>query len=194
MKTKIALVLMLAAAGCSKQTGSDCDAPINKGMDNFTQSVKAKGSDSPMQKMMLDVVDKLRTTFLARCKEDKWAPEASACFGTVASQADVKACEAKLTDDQRKKLTDKVREIMMSSIGQMRGGMGAMPGHPGTLQGSSAPAAGSGDAPAAAPPAAGSAAPATAGSAAPAAPAAPAAAGDKPAGGDAKPAGGGGGW
>ena len=200
MKMKIALVLMLAAAGCAKKAGSECDAPINKGMDNLTQTLKARGSDSPMMGAMMGVIDKMRTTFLQRCHEDKWAPEAATCFGTVSSQPEVKACEGKLTEEQRTKLMNQVREIMMSSMRNMPG-MPPGAGHPSMLQGSAAPA---GSDSAAAAPAGGSAATA-AGAAAPAAGAAPAggsaaaapaaaAGGDKPAGdkpaGD-KPAGGG---
>jgi hypothetical protein len=180
VKKTIALVVLLAAMGCSKakDAASDCDAPINKGMDNFTETVKQRGSNSPMAAAMLGVVDKLRTTFIQRCHEDKWPTEASACIAGVKSQADVKACEDKLTPDQKTKLHNAVREIMMSS---MRAG--TIPGHPahlqgrtpeevqagvpaGAMSGSGSAAAPAGAAPAGAAPAAGSGAAPAAGSAA----------------------------
>jgi hypothetical protein len=196
MKT-IVLVALLAASGCSKKaSSSDCDAPINKGMDNFAATVKSRGSNAPMQGAMLAVIEKLRTTFTQRCHDDQWAPEAAACFGTVASQREVQACEAKLTDPQRTKLTNEVREIMMSSMRMPTG----VPGHPQMLQGSDGPAGASvppsGAAPSGAAPAGAAPAGAAPSGAAPAgaAPSGAAPAGSAAGSGAAPAAGGSGGW
>ncbi len=157
MKT-IALVALLAAslAGCSKKADSDCDAPINKGMDNFTAMLKGRGSSSPIAPAQLGVFEAARAVFLKRCHEDKWAPEVAACFGTVQNQRDVVACESKLTEDQRTQLHLDLRESRKGAGHKMPN----LPGHPQYLQGSSpmsgAPALGSDGQPL---PAAGSAAP-----------------------------------
>jgi len=163
MKTTV-LIAILAAAGCggkksdpSVETATACGVAINKGLDGLTATAKSRGSGAipPQLEVM---VEKLRTTYTGLCVEDKWSPEALACYGAAASQPEFQKCRDKLTPEQRTKATTKLREVMMGSV-QLPPGMS---GHPQMLQGSSAP-------PAAVPP------PATDGSAA--APAAPAGSG-----------------
>lgn len=169
------LASSLAAVGCSKKSGADCEAPINKGMDNFLNMLKSKGSNMPSAPMQAQLLEKARGVFIGHCQDDKWAPEVAECFATVQSQHDVVKCEGKLTEDQRSKLHVALRE----SRSGMATKMPNIPGHPQYLQGTSpmsgssgAPSDGSGAAPAsgsgAAPAAAGSGAAPAAGSAAPA--------------------------
>lgn len=172
MKT-IALMVLLAAAGCSKQ-GSDCDASIAKGIESVTETVKAGAANPQMQQNRIATMAKLKTTLTQRCGEDKWAGEVVQCFSTVKSMKDMQECQGKLNTEQRTKLLTEVRQIMLDSRGpRMPEGV---PGHPPTLTGSagSGNSAGGPDG-SAAPPApapGGPAAPAPSGSASP--PAAPA--------------------
>jgi hypothetical protein len=168
MKT-IMLIALLAAVGCggkkgaeTADTGSECADAINKGMDGMAAAIKARGSNAEVPEALQSILGKLRTALTERCSQDKWSPEALACYKTVTSQPEVRACQSKLTVDQRTKLSTQLRQVMMGGM-QMPQGMG----HPPALQGSaggsppgSAPAA-SGAVPGAAPAApAGSAEPA----------------------------------
>jgi len=177
----IALVALLAAAGCSK-TGPDCGPPINKGMDKMAAALKANpaaAANPQRMEAMMGVVDKLRTAMTQRCTEDKWPAEALPCFAEVSGQREVRACEDKLTPDQRTKLTQQLQQIML--------GMRNQPGMGGPMHADPA-AASAGSAPpgsAAGSPAAPAASPVPAGTSAPSKPSAPSAA---PAGSSAAPA------
>jgi hypothetical protein len=172
MKT-IVLVALLAAAGCSKKS-SECDVSIAKGMDNFAAEVKTRAPNPQMQQSMMSMVGKLKGALVQRCNQDKWSPEALACFAAVVSRKDIQGCDSKLTEEQRSKLHADMMQAMTGS--RMAGGMA---GHPPMLTGSggpggpAAPAMGGTAAPAAsgtaAPAASGTAAPAASGTAAPAA-------------------------
>jgi hypothetical protein len=189
---KIVLVALLAvAAGCgSKKTGSDCDAAIAKGIENFSKNVKEHAPNPQIVERMMGMMDKLKGVLTERCKADSWSPEVVSCFTTVNNRKDMQACQSKLSPEQASKLTTEITQVMMSSGGM---GMGqrmppGMAGHPDTLAGSGAGAAGGAAAAPGAP--AGSPDPSAAGAApsgtpaAPAAPAAPAGNATPPAGSD----------
>jgi len=180
----IVLAALLAAVGCSKK-GPDCGESINKGMDKMAAALKANpaaAANPQRMEAMMGVVDKLRTTLTQRCTEDKWAAEALPCFAEVSGQREVRACEDKLTQDQRGKLTQQLQQIMLGMRSQM-GQPGQMGDHRQMMQpnaaagsaGTSPPGSAGGAAGSAAPSAPGDS-PAPAGAAAPA-PTKPAAAG-----------------
>lgn len=138
MKT-IVLIALLAAAGCKKgssASGSDCDAAIAKAMDSMLATVKTRAPSPQIQESMTEMVGKMKTTLTQRCNEDKWSSETVECFTKVKAQAEMQACEQKLTNEQRTKLRGEMRQIM-SSMRMNPGG----PGHPPTLGGSGAPPA-----------------------------------------------------
>ena len=153
---KIVIAALLAlAAGCSKKA-PDCDVEIGKGMDSYTTLLKQKTSNPDA----LLIASKLREATTERCKADKWTAEVVTCYGAIKTPQDIQRCQDKLTEDQRNKLMNELREEMMGLAGRrMPQGMA---GHPAALNGSAAGSGSAGE------PAAGSAAPA-AGSAAPAA-------------------------
>lgn len=167
MKT-IMFAALLAAAGCSKK-GSDCDVAIGKGIDSFAATIKASAPTPQIQENKLSMLGKLRGTLTQRCTQDKWSPEVVSCFATIVMMKDMQACQGKLSSEQRTRLLEEVREIMVNTMGtRVSRGLGG-PGGPGGPDGSAAAPVGSAAAPvgsAAAP--AGSAAPAPEGSAAPA--------------------------
>jgi hypothetical protein len=189
MKKIILVALVAAAAGCgSKKAGSECDAAITKGVENFTKNIKEHAPNPQITERMIGMMDKLKGVLIERCKADSWAPEVVSCFTTVSGIRDMQVCQGKLTSEQASKLTADLSKVM-TGLGAMRMGEHmppGMPGHPESLQGAGAapgsppaakPPAGSPDTPAA-PAAAPSAAPAApAGTAAPAGGAEPAAGG-----------------
>ena len=129
MKT-IVLVAILAAAGCSK---------------------KSRAANPQMQNSLNEMVAKMRTTLTQRCKDDGWSAEAVDCYGKLTTQAEMRGCEQKLTDEQRTKLRTEIRQAM-SSMRMTLGG----PGHPPMLGSGGPPAA-----PGATPPAGADTPPAT---------------------------------
>jgi hypothetical protein len=138
MKT-IVLIALLAAAGCKKSSsasGPDCDGAIAKGMESVLATVKSRAPSPQIQESLTEMVGKMRTTLTQRCNEDKWSPETVECFTKLSSQAEMQACEQKLTNEQRTKLRGEMRQIM-SSMRMNPGG----PGHPTTLGGSGTPPA-----------------------------------------------------
>jgi hypothetical protein len=163
MKT-IVLVALLTAAGCSKKgsSASECDAAIAKATESMLETIKSRAAANPQRlEGMTEMVGKMRTTLTQRCNEDKWSSETVDCFTKVTSQAEMQACEQKLSNEQRTKLRGELRQVMSS----MRPGGG----HPPALGGSGAPPAPpggatpppGGDTPPAATPPAGTAPPAT---------------------------------
>jgi len=165
---KVILIALLVAAGCSKKGssggGGECEAAMAKGTESLLATVKTRAGNPQMIESLTEMVGKMKTTLTTRCSEDKWSADAIDCFSKLTSQAELRGCEQKLTEEQRNKLRGEMRQLM----GSMRMG----PGHPPTLGGSAAPPAPG--APGEPPPAA--APPATGGTAAPAAPPAPPAA------------------
>jgi hypothetical protein len=161
----IVFVAVLAAAACgSKSAPTDCDAAIAKGVD---AAVKSRAVNQARAELF---ASKYKEALTERCKADQWSPEIVSCIASATKITEVQACQAKLTPEQQAKLTNELREEMMS----IRGGMGQRmppntPGHPSMLGGSNA-----GSAPPGAP-ATGSAAPPASGAPAPGSPAAPSA-------------------
>jgi hypothetical protein len=193
MKKIVLVALVAAAAGCgSKKAGSECDAAIAKGVENFTRNIKEHTPNPQITERMMGMMDRLKGVLIERCKADNWAPEVVSCFTTVNNGKDMQACQSKLSPEQASKLTGEISQVMMNAGGM---GMGqrmppGMPGHPESLQGAGAAP---GDPPAASPPTGSTGTPAAPAAGAPGAPpAAPAAPAGTPAptGGAEPPAGG----
>jgi hypothetical protein len=165
---KVILIALLVAAGCSKKgssgSGGECEAAMAKGTDTLLATVKTRSGSPQMVESLTEMVGKMKVTLTTRCNEDKWSADAIDCFTKLTSQAEMRGCEQKLTEEQRNKLRGEMRQLM----GSMRMG----PGQPPALGGSAAPPAPgappAGDTPPAAAP------PATGGTATPGEPAAPA--------------------
>jgi hypothetical protein len=172
MKKIVLVALLAAAAGCNKKSGADCDGAIAKGMDNFRANIKDHAANPQITERMMGVVDKLKITLTARCKEDSWSAEALTCYSTAADRKDMKACESKLTPDQTTKLQAEVTKVMLGGMAGMQRMPPGMAGHPETLRGSGAEGAPPPAAPAAGGDTAAPAAPAAPAAGAPAAPAA----------------------
>jgi len=141
---KIVLVALLVAAGCSKK-GSDCSAAVGRGIDRYLDGAKQTAAGSPKGETTLKLADKLKAAMIQRCTDDKWQADVVMCFGNAATSADLKACQDKLTRDQRTKLDTVVFPIMMGGMGVNGARMPTgLAGHPAMLAGS---ASGSGDGP-----------------------------------------------
>jgi len=133
---KIMLMALLAAAGCS-QKGPDCSAAIDRGIDGYIAAMKQIAANSPRFDLA-KIADKLKAAMTQRCNDDKWQPEVVTCIGNTTSSDALKACEDKLTRDQRTKLDAQVFSITMGGMGangaRMPPGLG---GHPQMLSGNS---------------------------------------------------------
>jgi len=139
MKT-IMFVALLAAAGCSKK-GSDCEVSIGQGIEGFAATIKAKAPNPQIQESKLGMLGKLRGTLTQRCTQDKWAPEVVSCFATVAAMKDLQACQQKLSTDQRTRLTEEIRGIMVTSMGaRVSSDLAGAPAGSGGMGGEAAPA------------------------------------------------------
>ena len=111
---KIVIAALLAlAAGCSKKA-PDCDAEIGKGMDSYTALLKQKTSNPDA----LLIASKLREATIERCKADKWTVDVVTCYGAIKTPQDIQRCQDKLTEDQRNKLMNELREEMMGLAGR----------------------------------------------------------------------------
>jgi small lipoprotein (TIGR04454 family) len=137
--TKIVLVALLAAAACGgkKRSGSDCDAAIAKGIDNYAKVTKEQVRNPQIVEQMMGMVSNLKGVLTARCKTDDWPAEVVSCFSAVSTTQDMQACESKLSRDQQAKLNRELAPIARNA-GAM--GMGqrmppGMPGHPEKLMG-----------------------------------------------------------
>jgi hypothetical protein len=130
----IALVALLAAAGCSRKSSVDCETAIARGTDSLVATVKARSASKQMTDSMKELAGKMRTALTRRCSEDKWSPEAVECFGKLVSPAGMQGCESKLSAEQ---LT-RMRKDLVQATASMQT-LGAGPGHPPTLAGSAGP-------------------------------------------------------
>ncbi|HEY0482571.1 MAG TPA: hypothetical protein VGD37_33850 [Kofleriaceae bacterium] len=132
---------LLGAAGCSKKS-SDCSAAIAQGIDRYLAAAKQAAAGSPRLAAIPKIQDQLKTAMTQRCNDDHWQAEAVSCFGKVASAGDMKACEDKLSRDQRTKLDTDLLPIMMGGMGATGSQMPPLAGHPAALTGN-VPASGS---------------------------------------------------
>jgi hypothetical protein len=125
MLKKISVVLFAGlfsvalAAGCKKDEkgagGGDCDALGKKVVE---EQKKEMGDVPPeMKKMAEEMLAKGAALVVSSCKEDKWSKEAIDC-GLKAKDPE-KECDKLLTDEQRKKMEERMEKAM----GDMMGGM-----------------------------------------------------------------------
>jgi len=128
----IVLTALLAAAGCSKKSASDCEGAMAKATDSLLATVKSNASQQ-VRDSLKEIAGRLRTALTQRCTEDKWLPEVVECYSKLTSQAEMQTCETKLSPEQRTKLRKDLIQVMTST--QMPG---AGRGHPPTLAGSGA--------------------------------------------------------
>jgi hypothetical protein len=131
---KIMLMVLLAAAGCSKK-GPDCSAAVDKGIDGYIAAMKqiaARSSGFDISK----TAGPLKAALTQRCTEDKWQPEVVTCIGSATGPDSMKACEEKMTPDQKTKLDLQVRSVMRDATGASGSHMPpGVDGHPATLGG-----------------------------------------------------------
>ncbi|HEX7839311.1 MAG TPA: hypothetical protein VF469_17660, partial [Kofleriaceae bacterium] len=140
----LALLSLLAAGGCSKK-GPDCSAAVDKGVDGYIAAVKKIAGSSPRLDIA-KIAGPLKAAMTQRCNDDKWQPDVVTCIGKTTSSDDLKACEEKLTRDQRAKLDAQVFSITMGGIGASGSRMPpGLDGHPAMLGAANGSAAPSGD-------------------------------------------------
>src|SRR4051794_26909460 len=90
--------LSLAAFGCKKKGGADCDGAINHSMElSKADMSKMPGVDDKM-------IQKMKDVGIQHCKDDKWPADATKCMVDAKAMADAQACYGKLSADQRDKM------------------------------------------------------------------------------------------
>lgn len=120
MKHAIIVAALLVFAGCGKKadSGPSCETAVDKALAAMPGG--AGGGD--------EIKGKLRPLYVKHCTDDKWNADARKCFANdVKDMSGMKACRAKLTQDQQDKVMADVRATMMGAMG----GAGGMPPHAG---------------------------------------------------------------
>src|SRR4051812_42987633 len=102
--------LSLAAFGCKKKGGGDCDKAIAKSMEVSKADMQKMGVDDKMMAKMSDLAVK-------HCKDDKWSDEALACMTNAKSETEAQGCYDKLTPDQREKMNKAAMEMAPTPTG-----------------------------------------------------------------------------
>jgi hypothetical protein len=127
MMKKISVVLcaglfaVAVGAGCKKDSASagDCDAVGKKVAADAKSKMPSGDMPAEAKKQMEEMTTKMVGLVVTSCKEDKWSKEAIDCG--LKSKDPESECNDKLSDDQKKKM----QERMMKAMGDMD--MPAMP-------------------------------------------------------------------
>lgn len=89
--------LSIAAFGCKKKGGADCDRAINHSMDL---------SKADMQKMGVDtkILQRMKDLGVQHCKDDKWPDDAVKCMSEAKTETEAQRCYDKLSKAQQDKM------------------------------------------------------------------------------------------
>ena len=124
--------LALAAGGCKKKGGADCDKAIDHSMELAKADMQKMGNDDA-------AIAKMKSIGVQHCKDDKWSDDAVKCMNDAKTEADAQACYGKLTQDQRDKMNKAAMALMTPPANPTPAGSDMA----GSAVGSAAPAAGS---------------------------------------------------
>lgn len=100
----VVVVAVLAAACGSKSVPSDCVAAITRGIDAAS---KARMADQARAEQS---ASRYKEALTERCKADQWPSEVVSCIASATTMPDVQACQARLTPEQRARVTEELRE------------------------------------------------------------------------------------
>ncbi|HEY0253020.1 MAG TPA: hypothetical protein VGC41_15900 [Kofleriaceae bacterium] len=109
----LAAALSLASFSCAKKSAetqtSDKSHPVpecGRAIDNGAELQKAHmaGVDDKMKGKMKDVA-------LSHCKDDKWSDDVLQCMTEAKSDTDFKACQGRLTADQKDSMQKSLRDL-----------------------------------------------------------------------------------
>jgi hypothetical protein len=103
----IVLVLGAAAAGCKKSgAGASCDAVGIRFQTIAEADLKLdNGVDAQEREAVRALVAPMRDAMVKSCRENGWSADARACMAAADDEAKFRACEAKLSGEQRALLT-----------------------------------------------------------------------------------------
>lgn len=93
----------LALAGCKKGGGNaSCDA-VGARFLAIAEADLAKATDVARdeREAVHGLIAPLRDAMVKACRQDGWSADARACFGDAPDEARFRACEAKLSGEQR---------------------------------------------------------------------------------------------
>ena len=103
-------VLSLAAGGCKKKGGADCDKAIDHSMELAKADMQKMGNDDA-------AIAKMKSLGVQHCKDDKWSADVTQCMIDAKAETDAQKCYDKLSADQQKKMNDAVMEAMKPPAG-----------------------------------------------------------------------------
>jgi hypothetical protein len=118
----IVALAMATGVGCKKDGGGaggdSCTAAVNNVM---TIQMAEMLKDIPADKKPF--VEKMKTTMIAACKEDKWPAELVKCGAAAKDEAAFEKC-GDLPEDLEKKLDTRMKPIMAEMMGMKPDDMG----------------------------------------------------------------------
>ncbi|HVV86922.1 MAG TPA: hypothetical protein VHE35_27980 [Kofleriaceae bacterium] len=104
LATVLAAVLVAgAAAGCHRHHDAASCGAVGANFMTLAQADLAASTDvDPANKRgVAGLLAPMRDSMVRACREDRWSAEARACFAAAPDTAQLRACEAKLSEPQR---------------------------------------------------------------------------------------------
>ncbi len=98
-----ASLVVVAVAGCKKGAGSSsCDAVGARFLAIAEADLAKQDKVSPAERdAVRGLVAPLRDAMVKACRQDGWSVDARACYVAAPDEARFRACEAKLSGEQR---------------------------------------------------------------------------------------------
>lgn len=98
-------LLLLAIAGCHRGgDGASCGQVGQQFQNLALNEISTPHVDVVTRDQIYDQLPALRDSLVAFCKDDAWSAQVRDCMAKAETHVALQACEAQLTDDQRKSL------------------------------------------------------------------------------------------
>lgn len=103
MRATLLAAILLAITGCKKGGGdASCDAVGARFHAIADADLAAdKGVDARERAAVRGLIGPMRDALVKSCRDNKWSADARACMATAADDAAFRACEVKLSGEQR---------------------------------------------------------------------------------------------
>jgi len=95
-------LLLVAIAACHKGEGASCGQVGQQFQAIALTELGAAKTDDATRRTVTDQLPALRDSLVAFCKDDAWSVQVRDCMAKAGDHAALQACEAQLTDEQRK--------------------------------------------------------------------------------------------
>jgi hypothetical protein len=97
-------LLLVAIAACHRGEGAACGQVGQKFQTLALADLAAAKADEVTITTVANQIPALRDSLVAFCKDDAWSAQVRDCMAAATDHLALQACEAQLTDDQRKAL------------------------------------------------------------------------------------------